>query len=277
MRVLDRLAEIGDRFSGRMSLYAESLDTGETVVFGAYDEPQETASVMKLPVLVEALRQCSEGLHRLDEPVEYQDDDFVKGSGILQHLTRGLRLSLRDVLTLMIIVSDNLATNIALRTVGIDAVNAMCQEFGLHDTVVKRKIAFDQPGPLGLSSPFELVQLLKGIYQHNILDVEWAAIAMDILGRQNYHTLLTREMPYELLDDNDDEPPVVRIHSKSGAVTGVRNDAGLVLTPWGDYAIAIMSQGSTDHRFHIDTEAHVVLPHAARAVFDYLIPESSRH
>ena len=276
MSIDEQLADISRRFSGNFSLYAEHLGTEEKVSFGDIHQPRETASVLKLPVLVEALRQCADGLHTLDEPIESLQEDFVKGSGVLQNLTLGIPLPFRDVLTLMITVSDNLATNMALRTVGLDQVNRFCRTIGLQNTELKRKLTFDQPGPLALSTPFDMVQLLKGIYRHTILDEEWAAVARDILSRQQYNTLLARQMPYELINDNDDEPAIVQILSKSGALTGIRNDAGLVLTPWGDYAIAIMSEGSTDERFHVDTEAHVLLPHATRAVFDHFIPEVMR-
>lgn len=269
MNIHHQLAEVQERFSGTYTLYAEHLGTGEAISFGDVDRPMETASVMKLPILVEALRQCREGNLHLEQLIERQADDEVGGSGLLQHLSAGLRLPLRDVLTLMIIVSDNIATNMALRLIGIDAVNRLCRELELHHTTIYRDIRFDRPDPLAVSTPHDIVTLLKAVYRRTVLDDTWAERALDILGRQQYNTLLTRHMPYDLIDDNEDEPPAVRVLSKSGALTGVRNDAGLVLTPWGDYAIAIMSEGSNDPRFHQDTEALLVLPEASRAVFDY--------
>lgn len=272
MDIMEKLSDIQHQFSGRYALYAEHLKTGEKIQFGPVTEPMETASVLKVPVLVEALRQCHRGQLSLTQDHEYREEDFVEGSGILQNLSFGLRLSLHDVLTLMITVSDNIATNMALRIVGIDQVNSTCRDLGLKHTEVCRRIDFSLEGPLGLSTAQELVQLFKGIYAATALDSDSRTIAIDILEKQQYNTLLTRQMPYDLLTDNDEVPPKVVIASKSGSLTGIRNDAGLVMTPWGDYAIAVMSEGSSDHRFHVDTEAHVVLPQAARAVFDHFIP-----
>lgn len=277
MTIQEQLGAVQEQFSGEFAVYAEHLETGEVIAFGAVEEPHLTASVMKLPVLVEALSQCHQGIHRLDELLEYRADDFVPGSGVLKDLTAGLRLPFRDALMLMMTISDNLATNMVLRTVGIDQVNRLCREWGLTQTVVHRKIAFDQPGPLAFTTPVDLVQLLKGIYHETMLDPQSSAIAMDMLARQEYNTLLTRQMPYELLEGTDDEAPLVKVLSKSGWDVGVVNDAGLVMTPWGDYAIAIMSEHCQDHRFHVDQEAHVLLPYAARAVFDHFVPESERH
>lgn len=277
MSLEEQLAEIRDQFSGQFAVYAEHLGTGEVVAFGAVNDPFETASVLKVPVLVEALRQCRDGLHQLDELVESRPEDFVKGSGILQSLTQGLALPLKDVLTLMIIVSDNEATNMVLRTVGIEAVNERCRALGLTQTEIKRNIKFDPPGTLALSSPADLVRLFKGLYEGTVLEEPWRTEALDILEKQHYNTLLTRAMPYALLEEDDEtEKAPVRVLSKSGSLTGIRNDAGLVLTPWGNYAIALMSVNSTDERFHVDTEAHVLLPQVTRAIFDHFIPPSVR-
>lgn len=276
MSLEEQLAAIQERFSGEFAVYAEHLDSGEVIAFGAVDRPHLTASVMKLPVLVEALRQCRAGIHRLDEPIASRLEDVVPGAGVLQTFIPPICLPLHDLLTLMMTISDNLATNMVLRTVGIGQVNACCQELGLTHTVVNRKIAFDDPGPLAFTTPVDLVKLLKGIFDHTMLDPELAAVAMDILGHQQHNTLLTRQMPYELLNDDSDEPPRVKVLSKSGWDTGVTNDAGLVLTSWGNYAIAIMSENCQDLRFHVDNEAQVVLPYVTRAIFDHFVPESQR-
>ncbi len=276
MDITKRLADIASRFSGDFVLAVEHLTTGETIQFGDAHRPMESASVMKVPILLEALRQCQAGELDLLLPQVAETEDFVEGSGLLQYLSGTASLPLQDVLTLMIIVSDNIATNMVLRQVGIPAVNRFSRELGLPTTTVHRKLAFDVPDPLGTTTAFEMVYLLAKLYRGQVLDAQHTALALDILGRQQYQWLLTRKLPYELLDDNGDAPPRVRVLSKSGSLTGIRNDVGLVLTPWGDYAIALLSQGSHDERFHIDTEAHVVLPEASRAVFDYFCPGALR-
>lgn len=269
-----RLADIASRFSGHFVLAAEHLTTGETIRLGDVDGPMETASVMKVPVLLEALRQCQRGELDLRAPLTPEAEDFVEGSGLLQHLTPDLALPLQDVLTFMIIVSDNIATNMVLRQVGIEAVNRLCRELGLQTTTVHRKLAFDAPDPLGTTTASEMVSLLIALHRGQVLDPKHTALALDMLGRQQYQWILTRYLPYELLDDNGEDPPRVRVLSKSGSLTGIRNDVGLVLTPWGDYALAIFSERSRDERFHVDTEAQVLLPEASRAVFDYFCPEA---
>lgn len=272
--VIDKLEAVAKSFSGNYAVYAEHFDSGEVVEYGNSHGQFETASVMKLPVLVEALRQCQGGTLRLDQLISYEASDFVEGSGVLQHLSFGIRLPLHDVLTLMIIVSDNVATNMVIRTVGLKPINQLCFDAGLQKTEVRRNISFDATDPLGLSSPRDMVTLLKLLHDHRVLDDTYSELALDILSRQQYNTMLTRALPYSLLDDNDEEAPLVRVMSKSGSLKGIRNDVGMVSTPWGTYGIAIMSENSLDQRFHVDTEAHVVLPRVSRLLFDHFIGDA---
>ncbi len=274
MNVQERLSRIQNDFSGRYALFAEHMNTGETVQFGTM-APMETASTIKLPILVETLRQVERGLFSLDSPLSMEASDFVEGSGVLQSLTPGLSLSLKDVLTLMITVSDNVATNMVLRQIGLSSVNHAMHALGLRNTEIKKRIDFSLPGPLGLSTPHDLVLLLKGIHFRTLISAQASETMDQILIQQQYNTLLTRYLPYELLNGEDDQEPAVRIASKSGSLKGVRNDAGLVTTPWGTFAIAIMSEAAEDMRFHPDNEAMVILPHASRAIFDHFADQSA--
>lgn len=266
--------EIDAEFSGRWVLYAEHLASGEVFRWGE-TRPMETASSIKLVVLAAALDAVAKGAWSLADLIAVAADDWVEGSGVLQHCTVGTRLSLKDLLTLMIIVSDNVATNTVLRLIGLESVNALAEREGLSQTRIVKRIDFDRPGPIGLSTPGDLARLLTRIHRRQLITAEMSALMWDILIRQQYNTLITRTLPYALLN-GDPEPAPVTVGSKSGSLSGVRNDAGLVVTPWGDYVIAIMSEGCRDLRFHPDNEAMVVLPRASRAVFDHFIPERGR-
>ncbi len=269
-----RLRQIQNEFSGRYSLYAEHLGTQEVIQFGT-TEPMETASTIKLPILVEALRQVELGQLSLVQPVTLGAADMVGGSGVLQSLSTGIALPLHDVLTLMIAISDNVATNMTLRIIGLSSVNQCMAALGLRDTEIKKRIDFALPGPLGLSTPSDLARLLKGIYHGTLINARASEVMRTILATQQYNTILTRYLPYELLNSDDDQPPV-RVASKSGSLSGVRNDAGLITSPWGDYVIVIMSEAAEDLRFHPDNEAMVILPKVSREIFDYFIPEAQR-
>ena len=102
-------------------IYVQSLDTGEQVAIHA-DRPMETMSDIKVALLVTAFRQIDAGKLRLDQPVTMRAGDKRFGTGVLRTLHDGLHLTLRDVLTLMVIQSDNTATDMAYRLVGGPAV-----------------------------------------------------------------------------------------------------------------------------------------------------------
>jgi beta-lactamase class A len=267
----DRLTTVARLFSGRFVLYARHLDTGEVITFGD-EHPMETASSIKLAIMMEAFRQAEAGQLPLDSPIVLRADDQVAGSGVLQHLTVGDTLPLLDVIRLMITVSDNTATNMVLRAVGLSSVNATLASLGLKHTRLFKRIDWTIPGPIGHSVPSELAELLARIHQGALVSRQASEGMWEVLVRQEYQTLLTRALPYHLLNsDDDDTPPLVQIGSKSGSVTGVRNDAGLVRTPWGTYVIAIMSEDCQDLRFHVDNEAMIRLPEVSRAVFDHFV------
>lgn len=270
--IYKRLQRVSQRFSGNFSLYAEHMSTQRVVQFGPTHQ-METASTIKLPILVETLRQVAAGRLSLSEPVTLLGSDIVPGSGVIQHLSPGISLPLQDVLTLMIIVSDNVATNMTLRLVGISAVNASCDRWGMADTVLKKRIDFTVPGAIGLSTPYDMAILLKGLYHGTLLPEPLTQLARDILSRQQYQQLLSRRLPYDLIaNDSDDNPPPIIIESKSGTLQGVRNDVGIIRTPWGDYVIAIFSEACHDLRYHIDNEAQQLLPEVSRAIFDHFCP-----
>jgi beta-lactamase class A len=273
LSLYNTLSQIAENFSGTFTVHAEHLETGEVIAFGN-PHPMETASTIKLPILITAMQKIHEGKLRLEQPVPLLSDDYVTGSGVLQNLGIGTVLPLADVLMLMIIVSDNMATNMVLRLIGLDAVNRLMQDFGARSTVIRKRIDFHIPPPIGLSTPKDMVHLLKGIYHREIISPTVSQWIWDVLIRQQYNTLLTRLMPYNLLNSETENPPQVIIGSKSGSVEGVRNDVGIVTTPWGDYAIAIMSEGCQDLRFHVDNEAHRVLPEAALRVFQHFCPQA---
>src|SRR4029077_3952368 len=96
---------------GKVTLYASSLKTGATVTINA-DTPVATASVIKLPILVEAMEQVKVGRHKLSDKLTLRKEDVVQGSGILQFFDTPLSITLKDALTFMIVESDNTATNL---------------------------------------------------------------------------------------------------------------------------------------------------------------------
>lgn len=261
------------RFTGTVGVFARRLPDGETVAVRA-TQSFETASAIKPLILAAAFDLVRRGLAQLDEPLIYERRHFVLGSGVLRELAPGLTLPLHDVLTLMIALSDNIATNMTIdRVGGVAAVNAGAARLGLLHTRLLARLNFesgDNDAGFGRATPADLGRFYELLYHGRCVGPAEDAAMRDILMRQQYNTLLTRALPYALIcpPHTRGTQPALRIASKSGAWEGVRCDAGIFYGPAGDYVLAVMSEGCRDHRFHVDNEALTVLPAISRAAWD---------
>lgn len=122
-----------DSLRAQSSFYAKHLATGREVAIRA-DVPMNTASVIKIPVMILAFRDADAGRLNLDERYTIRPEDQRRGSGLLQTFAPGLQPTLRDIVTQMIITSDNTATDIMIGRVGKDRVNRMLDSLGCKQT-----------------------------------------------------------------------------------------------------------------------------------------------
>jgi beta-lactamase class A len=272
MSVEEVLASIVSRtveFSGAFGVWARALTTGETVEWNAR-EVFPSASAIKLPILYEVFRQAGEGRIRLTDTRVVRGEDVVPGSGILKDLTPGLELSLRDLAVLMIVLSDNTASNALIDVVGIDAVNQSMRSLGLEHTVLEHKFFRAPPGaPINRSSPADLGRLMLLIATHEVLTAEACEVMLEILRRQHHTDLTTRRIAdFDGFVDQGTEP-AVRVASKSGSIRGTRNDVALVERDGLRYVIAMMSRDSRDRRFYADNEAAVLLADVSGLLYEH--------
>lgn len=260
-------------FSGRLGVWGRDLETGEELAVRP-DEVFGTASTIKLPVMYEVFRQAGLGRLSLDEVLTLDRSNMVTGSGVLKELDEGHRVSLREAVMLMIIVSDNSATNLCIdRVGGWDAVNAGMDGLGLRRTRLHKKVFIPNPqamGPgLGATTPREIGTLMERIARRDILTPAACDQMLDILGRQQLKEPLIRNIEEF---DNDDAPPEgpapYALASKSGAVEGIRNEVGLFTTPRGRYVLSIYTNDSKDTRFHANNEGIVLIGRVSRLVYD---------
>lgn len=264
------LTALAAAFSGQVGVFAHDLLTDRTVAIAA-DEPFETASTIKVLILIAAFQAARDGRLSLDEPLTLEERHLVRGSGVLCDLTPGLQLSVRDTLTLMVTVSDNVATNMAIDRVGMDAIAACARSFGLKNTRLFGPLHFDrEPAEgVGVSTPRELALLMERIATGRAVGPAEDAAMLHILDRNQYTTGLTRTLPYDLLEEpSPNVPPRIQVASKSGTWDGVRNIVGYVRGEDTSYVVCLMSRGCKDARFHVDNEAMLLLPRLSRVIFD---------
>ncbi|HYE75675.1 MAG TPA: serine hydrolase [Blastocatellia bacterium] len=224
-------------FKGKVSIFAKNLDTGATYGFGA-DDRVRTASTIKVAVMIEAFAQVAEGKVKWTDEVALTKEKKVGGSGILKDLSDNLRLTLRDAVTLMIIVSDNTATNMAVDVLTADAVNARMESLGLKETRLMRKVLGGGDSKegllpenkrfgLGRSSPREMVTLLEKLERGEVVSAAASKEMIELLKRQQFHEGIGRSLQG------------VVIANKPGALDALRSDVGIIYTPLGRIAMAI--------------------------------------
>ena len=227
-----------NRFAGTASAVVETQNN--RIDFNGQRQLQ-SASTIKLAILLEAYRQIDCNLLKPYGIVKLRPEDFTDGSGVLFHLTSVKELSVEDLLTLMIIVSDNTASNIAIRLVGIDKVNALLAQLGCVTTVLERKFMDFEAAARGLdnyTSASDLVALLKSVDSGALLSEDSRRRAMHILQQQQ---LLAN------LHGRIDEEDEVSIASKSGSLPGVVNDAGIFEYRGNKVYAAVLLDGSPDN------------------------------
>ena len=213
-----RLEAIG----GDTGVYIENLATGEVFARGE-DTPVVAASVIKLPVMIELFRQARAGLLSLQERHALQDAERLPSCGTLKAMHAGIEMTLLDLVRLMIIVSDNTATNILIRRLGIDRVNATLRELGCEKTTLRRLLFDSDAARRGLENSItarEMGMLLEKLFRGEIVSKEASAAMMDILLDQR----LNGKLPFFL------HARGIPIAHKTGEDTGVTHDVGVVMT-----------------------------------------------
>ena len=196
--LFDAVAEIDRRFSGELGVAAYHLRTGASVEYNP-SRQFPTASTIKLPILLEGFRQLERGEHRRDERFTLEDADKQAGTGILREFDAGLQPTFMDLMRLMMVVSDNTATNLLIRALGLDRINALLRGLGLTSTALLREITFEladgQLPPIGLATAADFVLLLRRLASGEVLSPAATAEALAIMRRQQYRDFLPRYLP----------------------------------------------------------------------------------
>lgn len=248
----DTVKEAVGKLPGKIGVYYKRLNSGESFCING-DEAFIAASVIKLPILVEAFRQAGCGCISFDRKVLLRQEDKLPGCGVLRHLQEGLEITLLDACRLMIIFSDNTATNLLIKLLGMENINDMIGNMGLQRTRLNRLLfdeAAEKQGKQNYFTPREMGVLLEGLYERRIVSPEASAAMLDILSRQQ----MNHKLPYLI-------PGGVVIAHKTGEDQGTTHDVALFLTE--DPFILCFAANGTDVK---KTEA--VMREAALACYE---------
>lgn len=254
---------------GIVGVYARDLTSGAEVAHNS-DLVFPMASVVKIPILHELYRQVEAGTVDLDMRIPFSREHLVPGSGIVQDLDFGIAPTIKDLATLMITVSDNVATDLVIEQIGLAQVETAMAALGLASTTIPltirgllyNTVGLDVANPEhtyalyqqrskeryidwncraygdvdnNVSSPRDLVMLLEDIERRATLTAASCDAMIDIMRRQKYNTILPLHLPEGM-----------QVAHKTGSLRGIRNDAGIVYAPAGPYCIALCSKRISD-------------------------------
>jgi len=238
-KLQDELQGMDRQLDGVMGLAIKDLTSGEEFFINA-DEIMPQASSIKIAVLANLYLQAQQGKLKLGDEYVVRKEDLVPGSDIMLGLTPGVtRLTLRDLATMMIAVSDNSATNVLIDRAGQDNVNAMLEGLGLHGTRLRRKmmdLKAAGEGRENVSTPREMMTLLETIYRGKLLNKEMTEDFLKMLSTHKESALL-QGLPDDAVAAN-----------KPGELEAVRNDSGIVLVKNRPYILCVMTAYLKDER-----------------------------
>jgi beta-lactamase class A len=224
--------DVDHNLDGVLGVAVLDLATGKKFVLHG-DEVFPQASSIKTAVLAELYRQVQNGKLNLTDLYTVQASDLVPDSSIMGGLTPGVtRITLRDLATMMIAVSDNSATNVLIDRVGMENVNTLLDSLGLVHTRLRRKmmdLKAAAEGRENISTPAEMMTLLEDLYRGKVLNKALTDDFFTMLSTQK-HGFLSRDLPEGL-----------KIANKPGELEGVRNDSGVVFVENRPYVICVMT------------------------------------
>jgi beta-lactamase class A len=264
---LDRIAARVNASGATVGLYYRDLDTGDSLAYAA-DRRYHAASTMKVPVMVQVFRDRDAGLLSLDDsiPVTRTFASIVDGSPYALNMADdsdstlyarvGGRASIRELVELMITVSSNLATNILITRVGPERANATAHALGADSIAVLRGVEDGkayEAGRNNTTTARDLGRVLAAIAGNHAASDSSCREMVGVLGRQRFNEGIPALLP-----------PGTTVAHKTGSITALYHDAGIVTTPAGRrYVLVILTRGLEE-----EADAHRLVAELARIVHE---------
>jgi len=272
-QLISKIQDVAEKYGvGRLGVSAKNFVTGETIQINA-DSLFPTASVIEVPILVELFYRFNEGKLKKDTLINLEDSLKYGGSGVLQYFYDGAKLKLIDVAVLMIILSDNTATNLVLdcfadeHDAKLDAVNNRMKSLGLNNTKILNKLMSfktkkNTPESLrfgvGYTTPNDMVKLLELLAGGKIISPETSAEIINIMKNNQDYEMMKRYLPEK-----------VTVANKTGSIDRMKADIGIVYSQCTSYAVAIFCDQLSEVSYAVDNKGHLAVAEISKLIFDY--------
>lgn len=254
-RLVEAVEEIAREVGGMVAVAARNLET-ERGLNRLAEERFPSASVIKIAILIELLAMADLGELDLSERVTLNDSDKVPGSGVLSMLGAGLELSLEDLAHLMMNVSDNTASNLLIDRLGCCRINQRLSELGLNSTRLERKFydfAAREQGLDNWAAAGELADLLMAVERRRVLSPAACEKTLAIMRKQQFQNRIPALLP-----------PDTPVANKTGSITGICHDAGIIYSPAGPLVLVVLTRDIPQ-----PAVAEGAIRHVARMVFEH--------
>ncbi len=232
----------------------KNLQTDKTHFYNP-EEKVPSASLIKLPIMAETIRQVKEGKLQLQERISVRAEDKVAFS-ILTMLETDNHYSLQDLLTLMIVQSDNTAANILIKMAGMDKINDFCIDYKMRNTVLERKmmdVHARKGGRENFTSASDMASFLERLYLGEIVDKASSTYMIEIMTKQLENSMMRLYIPDETV-----------IAHKTGELDGIAHEAGIVYHDKGDYIFVVLIWNALTNN-----EARQTIGKISKIVYDY--------
>jgi beta-lactamase class A len=256
------------QFKGKVSLFAKNLDSGAVYTLGG-DDRVPTASTIKIAIMVEAFARVADGKANWSDELVLTKEKQVGGSGILNELDAGLHLTLRDGVTLMMLMSDNTATNLVIDVLTADAVNERMAALGFKETRLMRRVfgggesaegrkEENKQFGLGRTTPREMVTLLEKLERGGVVNPAASKEMLELMKREQGTNGIWRE------------DWRVSKATKSGALDALRSNIGIIYHPRGRIALAITCNEMPEPNWTVDNPALLLMSRLSEILVDGL-------
>ena len=273
----EKIKELIKDFEGNVSLYVND-EKGNVIKYNE-NEIVEAASCIKLFILIEYYNQILKNIKSREDIINYSSkNDYVEnGSGIIQYL-EDFSSSSKNMATLMMIFSDNIATNKMIDYLGFENINNTIKEMGFaNSSLVAKKIDFNIYSSVGKTTAYEYAKAFEMILKKEILTPELCDEIIEILSKQTLNTMITRFLSPKYLEEKGTDDGFIKyMATKSGGlgdevksdIVTCRNDGGIISTSVGSYIISIFISDFEDHYFYYDNPATVLGGKISKMVFE---------
>lgn len=235
-------------FYGNVAIYYDDLK-GNIIKINE-NKKYNAASCIKIFILIELFNQLNNG--KIDKKLEltYLDKHYVNGSGVIRYLTKGIKLPVLDVATLMMIISDNVATNMLIDLLGIDKINKMIREIGCSNTKLYSYFKSTEDEVFLETTAYDYSLVWKKLNNHELFNEDITNEIINIIKNQKYHEMVGDGI--DKVYKETENSFVNYIITKSGKYQSVRNDGGIVSTKSGNYVLSIFIDGFKDYAYMND-------------------------